>query len=69
LKGCAKRDFLLDCRADNQRLVSFWLKHARKFVLGFPDFSSRQWGDTQRFRDEADRQHFIDGYVKAGLPR
>jgi adenylate cyclase len=43
-------------------------EEARKFLLEFPDFSSRAWGRTQPFRNGADRQHFIDGYVKAGLP-
>ncbi len=43
-------------------------EEARKFLLEFPDFSARQWGSTQPFRNDADRQHFVDGYVKAGLP-
>ncbi|MBP2235299.1 adenylate cyclase [Sinorhizobium kostiense] len=40
----------------------------REFLSEFPNFSARQWGKTQPFRNDADRQHFIDGYVKAGLP-
>ncbi|WP_085044189.1 adenylate/guanylate cyclase domain-containing protein [Ensifer aridi] len=40
----------------------------REFLSEFPNFSARQWGRTQPFRDDADRQHFIDGYIKAGLP-
>ncbi len=40
----------------------------REFLSEFPRFSARQWGKTQPFRDDADRQHFIDGYIKAGLP-
>jgi adenylate cyclase len=43
-------------------------EEARGFLLEFPHFSARQWGMTQPFRKDADRQHFIDGYVKAGLP-
>jgi TolB-like protein len=43
-------------------------KEARKFLLEFPHFSAKQWGTTQPFCNDADRQHFIDGYVKAGLP-
>ena len=43
-------------------------EEARKFLLEFPNFSARQWGSTQPFRNDADRQHFIDGYLKAGLP-
>ncbi|MBP1887044.1 adenylate/guanylate cyclase domain-containing protein [Sinorhizobium mexicanum] len=40
----------------------------RGFLSEFPNFSARQWGRTQPFRDDADRQHFINGYIKAGLP-
>jgi TolB-like protein len=43
-------------------------EEARKFLLELPHFSAKQWGTTQPFRNDADRQHFIDGYVKAGLP-
>ena len=43
-------------------------EEAQKFLLEFPDFSAQQWGSTQPFRNDADRQHFIDGYLKAGLP-
>jgi adenylate cyclase len=43
-------------------------EEARKFLLEFPNFSARQWASKQPFRNDADRQHFIDGYVKAGLP-
>jgi adenylate cyclase len=41
---------------------------ARNFLMEYPHFSAKQWGSTQPFRNEADRQHFIEGYVKAGLP-
>jgi TolB-like protein len=44
-------------------------KEARKFLLEFPQFSAQEWGRTQPFRNASDRQHFVDGYVKAGLPR
>jgi TolB-like protein len=40
-----------------------------QFLASHPHFSMQHWADTQPFRHEADRQHFIDGYVKAGLPR
>ena len=43
-------------------------EEAGKFLAEFPHFSAKQWGATQPFRNDADRQHFIDGYVKAGLP-
>jgi adenylate cyclase len=48
--------------------VSEAREEARKYLLDFPHFSAGQWGRTQPFRNDADRQHFIDGYVKAGLP-
>jgi TolB-like protein/class 3 adenylate cyclase len=41
---------------------------ARQFLATHPQFSARHWAQTQPFRREADRQHFIDGYLKAGLP-
>ena len=44
-------------------------EEARKFLSEVPDFSASRWGSTQAFRNEADRQHFIDGYVNAGLPK
>ena len=43
-------------------------KQAQQFLSDFPHFSAKQWGSTQPFHNDADRQHFIDGYVKAGLP-
>lgn len=41
---------------------------ADKFLRQYPDFSAHRWARKQPFRNEADRQHFIEGYVKAGLP-
>lgn len=41
---------------------------ARQFLAANPRFSIRQWATTQPFKDEADKQHFIVGYRKAGLP-
>jgi len=41
---------------------------AAQFLAAHPHFSVDRWASTQPFR-EADRQHFIDGYIKAGLPR
>lgn len=43
-------------------------KVARKFLAEFPHFDAGEWGKTQPFRHDADRQHFIEGYLKAGLP-
>ena len=44
-------------------------REAGQFLASHPHFSMQHWADTQPFRHEADRQHFIDGYVKAGLRR
>jgi adenylate cyclase len=41
---------------------------ARDYLSEFPNFSAGQWGRTQPFVDDGDRQHFIEGYAKAGLP-
>ncbi len=43
-------------------------EEARQFLGSNPHFSIQHWARTQPFRHEADRQHFIDGYVRAGLP-
>jgi TolB-like protein len=65
--GPGKRRILAAALAQLGR-ISEAQEEARKFLLEFPNFSSRQWGSTQPFRNDADRQHFIDGYLKAGLP-
>jgi adenylate cyclase len=39
-----------------------------QILAATPNFSVEQWSRTQPFRDEAMRQHFIDGFIKAGLP-
>ena len=41
---------------------------AEQFIGAHPHFSAKQWANTVPFQREADRQHFIDGYLKAGLP-
>jgi tetratricopeptide (TPR) repeat protein len=43
-------------------------KEAREFLAMIPDFTVQQWATTRPFSHKADRQHFIDGYMKAGLP-
>ena len=43
-------------------------QEAGQFLAEFPAFSAEKWASTQPFRFEEDRQHFVDGYVKAGLP-
>lgn len=43
-------------------------QEAALFLANTPRFSIRDWIDIQPFRDESVRQHFMDGYRKAGLP-
>ena len=43
-------------------------EESRRFLAVNPHFSVRYWASTQPFEHEADRQHFVDGYIKAGLP-
>lgn len=42
--------------------------HAARFLAAHPHFTIRHWASGQPFQREADRQHFVDGYLKAGLP-
>jgi TolB-like protein/Tfp pilus assembly protein PilF len=42
---------------------------ATRFLAAHPGFSIKQWANTQPFQRPTDRQHFIDGYLKAGLPQ
>ncbi|WFU49510.1 adenylate/guanylate cyclase domain-containing protein [Sinorhizobium terangae] len=41
---------------------------AQLFMMNNPNFTIRQWSDSQPFRDEELRRYFIDGYRLAGLP-
>jgi TolB-like protein/class 3 adenylate cyclase/Tfp pilus assembly protein PilF len=43
-------------------------EEARQFLTVNPHFSIQHWASTQPFRHERDRQHFVEGYLKAGLP-
>jgi TolB-like protein/class 3 adenylate cyclase/tetratricopeptide (TPR) repeat protein len=43
-------------------------EETRQFLAMDPRFSVRRWSDTQPFKDDKMRQHFMDGYIKAGLP-
>jgi TolB-like protein len=43
-------------------------QEAELFMMSNPHFTIRQWADSQPFGDEKTRQHFVDGYRKAGLP-
>ena len=43
-------------------------KEAAEFMASNPNFSVGRWAASQPFRHEADKQQFVDGYRKAGLP-
>ncbi|MCO5064268.1 MAG: winged helix-turn-helix domain-containing protein [Rhizobiaceae bacterium] len=43
-------------------------EEARRFLEINPRFLASRWAATQPFRRDEDREHFIDGYIKAGLP-
>jgi TolB-like protein/Tfp pilus assembly protein PilF len=43
-------------------------REAELFMIHNPHFTISQWVATRPFRDEAVREHFVDGYRKAGLP-
>ncbi len=42
---------------------------AEKYLKDHPSFSASYWGSTHPFLYEKDRQHAVEGYIKAGLPR
>jgi tetratricopeptide (TPR) repeat protein len=44
-------------------------KEAKEFLSMVPNFTVTQWAATQPFKNDADRQRFVEGYLKAGLPR
>lgn len=41
---------------------------AALFLTDNPDFTARRWADTHPFQNPGDREHFVEGYLKAGLP-
>jgi TolB-like protein len=41
---------------------------AAQFLAAHPHFSAKQWENTVPFQREADSRHFVEGYLKAGLP-
>ncbi len=41
---------------------------ARQFLDAMPHFTISNWARTQPFHDPRDLQHFVEGYLKAGLP-
>jgi len=41
---------------------------AAQFMKAQPHFTIAHWASAQPFQHEPSRQHFVDGYLKAGLP-
>jgi hypothetical protein len=42
---------------------------AALFLSDNPNFNARRWADTHPFQNPGDREHFVEGYLKAGLPK
>ena len=42
---------------------------AEKFLKENPSFSASHWGSLTPFLHDKDRQHAVEGFIKAGLPR
>jgi type I restriction-modification system DNA methylase subunit len=65
-------------RSESQRILAASLAQlghleeskleAAQFLAAHPHFSIKNWASTQPFQHDADRRHFVDGYLKAGLP-
>ncbi|HKX07929.1 MAG TPA: adenylate/guanylate cyclase domain-containing protein [Stellaceae bacterium] len=43
-------------------------EEAKQFMRANPHFRVSHWAAFEPFRDKAALQHFLDGYIKAGLP-
>ncbi|HEY9347963.1 MAG TPA: hypothetical protein VIQ53_21730 [Inquilinus sp.] len=41
---------------------------AAQFLAAHPGFAVRRWADAHPFSYASDREHFVEGYVRAGLP-
>lgn len=42
---------------------------AALFLSDNPNFKAQHWADIHPFQNPDDREHFIEGYLKAGLPK
>jgi tetratricopeptide (TPR) repeat protein len=42
---------------------------AALFLSDNPAFKARRWADVHPFQNPGDREHFVEGYLKAGLPK
>jgi adenylate cyclase len=40
----------------------------REFMTNYPNFTTRAWAKIQPFRHSRDLDHFVEGYIKGGLP-
>jgi tetratricopeptide (TPR) repeat protein len=43
-------------------------REAELFLISNPNFAISKWAAAQPFRDDSVREHFIEGFRKAGLP-
>jgi len=43
-------------------------REAAEFLSRNPGFTVRSWANAHPFRHPSDREHFVEGYLKAGLP-
>jgi TolB-like protein/class 3 adenylate cyclase len=65
--GTPSRSILAAALAQLGRLEDARIE-GRLFMADYPDFRIESFLDTQPFRHRADREHFAEGYRKAGLP-
>ena len=42
---------------------------AHRFLVAYPEFTTSGWASLHPFRFADDRDHFVEGYLKAGLPK
>ena len=65
--GAAPRRILAAALAQLGRLDEA-RREALAFLASAPTFTVGEWGRNRPFKHDADRQRFISGFVKAGLP-
>jgi len=62
------RAMLAACLAQLGRMEEARLE-TEKFLKDNPSFSVSYWASAQPFLHDKDRQHAVEGFIKAGLPR
>jgi TolB-like protein len=67
VRGTAPRRVLAAALAQLGRMDEA-RSEARAFLASAPSFTIGEWGRNRPFNRDTDRQHFVDGYLKAGLP-